>query len=345
MLNPLVKLYKLFKTLPEDNKQRFLKVTADGNDFEAIDLDALLLAIKNDPALYANLSAKKINGKTIDRYIEEDIKPHINHHEHTNLDTLNLITDEKVQEWDAKMDPIGYTPEDSSKRGQADGYASLDDQGKIPLAQMPDIKRENAVVNTLAERDQLTGVYPGLQCVVVDEDQVAAGEQCAVYLCTELQGGTTPVWKLVCKVDPNVISGITWANIQNKPNSTPQEIDTAVGKAHEHANLVVLNKFTFDTGEDKLKFDNKDVCFGNNVNISIIDSIKVVSDEDTKTHFVINDPKFVANKDKLLNIYYAGIRITPDFYTFVPDTSTLQFKNGLSINNNESFFIEFDRQH
>lgn len=32
---------------------------------------------------------------------------------------------------------LGYTPEDSANKGQANGYASLDGSGKVPSAQLP----------------------------------------------------------------------------------------------------------------------------------------------------------------------------------------------------------------
>lgn len=42
---------------------------------------------------------------------------------------------------------------------------------------------------------------------------------------------------------------IQWASIQGRPSSSVAQIDDAVGKAHQHANKSVLDKFTESGGE------------------------------------------------------------------------------------------------
>lgn len=37
----------------------------------------------------------------------------------------------------AKQNALGFTPENSSNKGQANGYASLDSSGKVPSSQLP----------------------------------------------------------------------------------------------------------------------------------------------------------------------------------------------------------------
>lgn len=39
---------------------------------------------------------------------------------------------------------------------------------------------------------------------------------------------------------------VTWDSISGKPSSTPAQIDSAIAKAHEHANKAVLDKFSED---------------------------------------------------------------------------------------------------
>ncbi len=39
--------------------------------------------------------------------------------------------------WNAKQNALGFTAENASKRGVANGYASLDSTGKVPSAQLP----------------------------------------------------------------------------------------------------------------------------------------------------------------------------------------------------------------
>ena len=38
---------------------------------------------------------------------------------------------------DAKQDALGYTAENAAAKGQANGYASLDETGKVPASQLP----------------------------------------------------------------------------------------------------------------------------------------------------------------------------------------------------------------
>lgn len=45
----------------------------------------------------------------------------------------------------------------------------------------------------------------------------------------------------------------SWANLDGKPNSTPTQIDDAVGKAHTHANKAVLDELAED-GNQKLTY-------------------------------------------------------------------------------------------
>ena len=40
----------------------------------------------------------------------------------------------------AVVDHLGYVPEDESKKGQPDGYAPLDESGKVPAAHLPDLQ-------------------------------------------------------------------------------------------------------------------------------------------------------------------------------------------------------------
>lgn len=53
---------------------------------------------------------------------------------------------------------------------------------------------------------------------------------------------------------------IDWGSIQNRPQSTVQQIDDAVTKAHEHNDLITLNKITKDVN-NRLTYD------GDRVNI------------------------------------------------------------------------------
>lgn len=79
-----------------------------------------------------------------------------------------FVTDTEKTTWNAKQSPLGFTPENTTKKGAANGYASLGADGRIPSAQLPLI----AIVDTFtaatqAEQLGLT-VEKGDVCVRTD---------------------------------------------------------------------------------------------------------------------------------------------------------------------------------
>lgn len=48
-----------------------------------------------------------------------------------------FVTAAQKTAWNNKQDSLGFTPEDSSKKGVANGYAGLDAGGKVPASQLP----------------------------------------------------------------------------------------------------------------------------------------------------------------------------------------------------------------
>lgn len=57
------------------------------------------------------------------------------------------ISAEEKATWNGKQDALGFTPEDTVKKGVANGYAGLDDTGKVPLAQLPAIPEGHTHTN------------------------------------------------------------------------------------------------------------------------------------------------------------------------------------------------------
>ena len=49
----------------------------------------------------------------------------------------NTVSTEEKATWSGKQDALGYTAEDVSKKGVANGYAALDSTGKVPAEQLP----------------------------------------------------------------------------------------------------------------------------------------------------------------------------------------------------------------
>ena len=119
----------------------------------------------------------------------------------------------------------------TARRGQANGYASLDASGRIPVSQMPAASTA-AVPNVadIAARNALTGMTDGVQVRVLDasaDPSVDSGW--AIYSYVEVSDS----WSKIAEQESlDIIED--WSNIQNKPVSTVIEIDTAVNKSHEH---------------------------------------------------------------------------------------------------------------
>jgi len=118
----------------------------------------------------------------------------------------------------------------TARRGQADGYASLDANGRIPLSQMP-LSTASAVPNVanIAARDAMTNVADGAQVRVLDasaDASVNSGWALYTYYADQ------DVWvKLAEQESLDMVTD--WSNLQNKPVSTVSAIDTAVGQAHD----------------------------------------------------------------------------------------------------------------
>lgn len=68
--------------------------------------------------------------------------------------------------------------------------------------------------------------------------------------------GTTTVYKVAEYESMDL--AIQWASIQGRPNSSVAQIDDAVGKAHQHTNKEVLDKFTEVGGE--LLYDGEGIA-------------------------------------------------------------------------------------
>jgi hypothetical protein len=51
--------------------------------------------------------------------------------------THRYATDAEIASWNAKQAALGFTPENSANKGQANGYASLDSGARIPANQLP----------------------------------------------------------------------------------------------------------------------------------------------------------------------------------------------------------------
>ena len=117
----------------------------------------------------------------------------------------------------------------TARRGQANGYASLDANGRIPQSQMP-VASSSLVPNVanIAARNALTDVVDGVQIRVLDaSDDPSVESGWALYTYDAAQSSWS---KLAEQESLDMITD--WSNIQNGPASTAPDIDTAVGQSH-----------------------------------------------------------------------------------------------------------------
>lgn len=340
MLNPIIILAQALRNI-NINPSKYIKINDAGTGFMLVGIDNLVNDINTKGT--ESLNATKIDGKTIQEFIEY-LKTEFKVHEHANLETLNKIDEASLQKWNDKQDALGFTPEDSSKKGIADGYASLDSTGKVPVIQLPPIAKESVVVQSIAERDALTSVYPGLQCMVIDIDAAAAGEQSVLYVCKEVTNAGLPnqqvTWVAAAKLGETQMV-LEWANINGKPTHTAQEIDDAVAKKHEHQNIDVLNKLSEDS-EHHLQYDGKPIVVGVK-SVGALKNINLKAPNDTTTEFTIHGvEEFDKGKDKIIAIYYTGLLVDSDAYSYDKSTGVITL-TGWSLFQNEVLNIEIEK--
>lgn len=340
MLNPIIILAQALRNI-NVNPSKYIKINDAGTGFMLVGIDDLINDINTKGS--ESLNATKIDGKTIQEFIDH-LKTEFKVHEHQNLETLNKIDESSLQKWNDKQDALGFTPEDSSKKGIADGYASLDSTGKVPVIQLPAIAKESVVVQSIAERDALTNVYPGLQCMVIDIDAVAAGEQSVLYVCKEVTNAGLPnqqvTWVAAAKLGETQMV-LEWANIQNKPTHTAGEIDDAVTKKHEHQNIEVLNKLSEDS-EHHLQYDGKPIVVGTKA-IGALKNINLKAPADSTTEFTVHGvEEFDKEKDKIIAVYYTGLLVDADAFTYDKTEGKINLV-GWSLFENEVLNIEVEK--
>jgi len=165
-------------------------------------------------------------------------------HEHINGTVLDATTEAFTtalkSEYDAlatsKQDVLGFTPEDASKKGQSNGYASLDGTGKVPTSQLPSNFATNCtIVATIAERDALTSVKVADRVLVKD----ATGDTSVTSGWAEYVYDENSQWFKMSEGESMDLI-LDWSNVQNKPTSTTADIDQAVTDSHTHSNNAVL---------------------------------------------------------------------------------------------------------
>lgn len=133
------------------------------------------------------------------------------------------------------------------KRGQNNGLASLDENGKVPTTQIPTQFKDAYVVDNIAARNALTK-YSGLHALVVD----ASADN------TVESGGAEYVWNGTAWIKISELNDldmvVEWNNIQNRPY-VPQDFthlaDCPGSYTGQSGKILVVND-----DEDALEFSS-----------------------------------------------------------------------------------------
>ena len=172
-------------------------------------------------------------------------------HNHSSADIIEdsahkFVSESQIESWNAKQNALGFTPEDASQKGVANGYAPLDNNGQIPIEYIPnESKDETNVVDTyndlliIPDKD----LKEGKQYVVLD----ATGDPSGItgraeyyyhngeFICISHvgpQGDMTNYYNKV-EVDDKLAEKANLSDLYSK-----SEIDTAI----ENAKIDVSDK-------------------------------------------------------------------------------------------------------
>ena len=83
----------------------------------------------------------------------------------TDLSQLNqdennrLVTDTEKNIWNSNQGSLGYTAENVSNKGVANGYAGLDNTGKVPASQLPAFVDAIVEISSLSEPGETGKIY------------------------------------------------------------------------------------------------------------------------------------------------------------------------------------------
>lgn len=157
-----------------------------------------------------------------------------NHYVHPDTHPASMITETSTRRFVSDSEKSTWNnKEDKANKGKANGYASLDSNGKVPLSQLPDAsKSQTFVVTNEAERNNLTGMLSGDKAY-----EISTGN-------SYIYDGST--WRVLARADWENVN-LDWGNIKNAPASSQSNIDDAVNKRHTHSNKNALDKIT-DSG-------------------------------------------------------------------------------------------------
>lgn len=148
--------------------------------------------------------------------------------------------------------------------GQAGGYVYLDENGMIPLSNLPDdfisIKVEAA---NIAQLLTMSTVHPGAFVMVVDaSDDPDVHSNWAVYRREDNSSYDVLAtgWKKVFEKE-SIDMALVWDDLQGKPVSSIEEIDAAVELRHTHLNKAVLDNIGYDTEAQRPTYNGEKIAY------------------------------------------------------------------------------------
>lgn len=127
------------------------------------------------------------------------------------------------------------------------------------------------------------------------------------------------------------ISNVEWSVINNKPNSSVEDIDISVGKSHEHVNRQVLDKINEDK-HGNIVYNGESI--GNKL-VALFEEYVATKDNT----YIIPISNSFSNVTDNLYAYYKGIRLEEgENYTISSDNQSIELL-GWSIDSNDEIEI------
>lgn len=130
--------------------------------------------------------------------------------------THRFVTDDEITAWNNKAEALKYTAENVANKGVANGYASLDSTGKVPISQLPTMGSVgNAGITIVDTYANMTALTPSDAKVVFVKDATGDSTVKSGWAQYMYEDATKSWVKLAEQESLDVV--LDWANVTNKP--------------------------------------------------------------------------------------------------------------------------------
>ena len=180
-------------------------------------------------------------------------------HNHSSGDIIEdtahrFVSDNQINNWNSKQDAIGFTPENITNKGIANGYAPLDHNSQIPVEYIPDSVKEN-------DQTEVLDTYNDL--LIIPDMNLKENKHYVVLDATGDPDGVTGKAEYVYHNNAFVcitnIQQINWNNITNKPDlSLYVKADDVYTKTNTEQIIQdsIINKANISDVYTKIEIDN-----------------------------------------------------------------------------------------